>query len=598
MLAKSWAKYEMVEAIGAGSYGQVYLVEGRKAEGGQPGTHVVKRVHVADMADNELRGAINEVQVLSLLDHCNVVAYRDHYVDDEGHLNIVMEYCAQGDLAKLIDARKQAKHPLKQDEIAYWGFQLLQAVKYVHGIGIIHRDVKPANVFLTANSILKLADFGISKLVSATTAAKTVIGTMFYIAPEICESKPYTSQADVWSCGCVLYELAALEKAFHGANMLAVVKKVTDGEYRPLPKRYSTLSKMISRMIRVDPDARATISEVIEAFYLCAGAALPAPPVDGSSDIQQQYAEWWRACQSKKDAKERDRPSPRPKKQQTPPDASGGHKASASKREPRQLCDEFPANDPRELSTSRRANPSTSTRTKCCRIPDLLRFGATMSTAGSSFGSAGGDCPDPLDLDDSELDPASSAARPVGRPGGRRPRQPPDTRPRHPRRGQKARGSNELDDGFSPRTDPEPPGSAGHTHGSQGKVQTGAGKARRVRREKDKDKAKKEAQPRTQAPPSGEARGGGGRGSSPSSSDGGYSMDDFEDPDEERHRYSDESFEQYEGTAGEESDSPTPAKPSSAEWAAIRAAIEIDHDTDRQATIVRGRCAQGQHSGA
>lgn len=88
-------------------------------------------------------------------------------------------------------------------------------LEYIHGWKILHRDIKLQNIFLTGNNTIKLGDFGISKVLESTVeAAMTVVGTPYYMSPEVCESKPYTFKSDVWALGCVLYELCALEHAF------------------------------------------------------------------------------------------------------------------------------------------------------------------------------------------------------------------------------------------------------------------------------------------------------------------------------------------------------------------------------------------------
>ena len=149
VIPATWTRYSKLQTVGAGSYGQVYLAEGNPEKGGMEGVHVVKRVHVADLPEEEMRGAINEVQILSLLNHFNIISYTDHFVDADGFLNIVMEHCSQGDLSKRIETCKAANSHFKQNEIAFWAFQLAQGMKYIHSIGIIHRDLKPANIFLT-----------------------------------------------------------------------------------------------------------------------------------------------------------------------------------------------------------------------------------------------------------------------------------------------------------------------------------------------------------------------------------------------------------------------------------------------------------------
>ena len=85
-------------------------------------------------------------------------------------------------------------------------------LEYIHGRKVLHRDIKVSNIFLTGNNTVKLGDFGISKVLDATyDQAQTVVGTPYYMSPEVCENKPYTQKSDVWSLGCVLYELCALD---------------------------------------------------------------------------------------------------------------------------------------------------------------------------------------------------------------------------------------------------------------------------------------------------------------------------------------------------------------------------------------------------
>ena len=100
-------------------------------------------------------------------------------------------------------------------------------LEYIHGWKILHWDIKLQNIFLTGNNTIKLGDFGISKVLESTVeAAMTVVGTPYYMSPEVCESKPYTFKSDVWALGCVLYELCTLKHAFNAENLLGLVFKI------------------------------------------------------------------------------------------------------------------------------------------------------------------------------------------------------------------------------------------------------------------------------------------------------------------------------------------------------------------------------------
>ena len=108
-----------------------------------------------------------------------------------------------------------------------WFVQICLALEYIHRRKILHRDLKSQNIFLTKNNTIKLGDFGISTvLTSMVDFALSVQGTPYYMSPEICQSKPYTYTSDVWSLGCILYELCTLQHAFSGENLLGLVFKI------------------------------------------------------------------------------------------------------------------------------------------------------------------------------------------------------------------------------------------------------------------------------------------------------------------------------------------------------------------------------------
>lgn len=141
------------------------------------------------------------------------------------------------------------------------------ALKYVHKMRILHRDLKTQNIFLTRDSkVIKLGDFGISKVLDGTLdMAKTVIGTPYYMSPELCENQPYGKASDVWSLGCILYELCVLKHAFDATNICGLIFKILNGSYPPIPETYSpALRNLVAVMLSRKPEDRPRLESIIE----------------------------------------------------------------------------------------------------------------------------------------------------------------------------------------------------------------------------------------------------------------------------------------------------------------------------------------------
>lgn len=154
---------------------------------------------------------------MEVLNHPNICRFREVYKTKKGKLCIVMDYCDGGDLQKTVKAKAKEKDKKGQqvyfteDEVLNWFTQICLAIKHVHDKKILHRDLKSQNLFMTKRGIVKLGDFGISRILSNTKSkAKTVVGTPFYLSPEIIRSESYNFKSDIWSLGVLLYEMAAL----------------------------------------------------------------------------------------------------------------------------------------------------------------------------------------------------------------------------------------------------------------------------------------------------------------------------------------------------------------------------------------------------
>ena len=160
--------YKRERVIGRGSFGTAYLVRCRT----DSRHYVLKRLDLGHMNKKEQDEAMNEARVLEKLRrHPNIIRVREHFVE-EGRLCIVMDFADGGDLAQRIEAQKdsaansEAPEPFSEDMVLDWFVQICLALKHAHDRKVLHRDLKPQNIFLTRKNMVRLGDFGISKVLS------------------------------------------------------------------------------------------------------------------------------------------------------------------------------------------------------------------------------------------------------------------------------------------------------------------------------------------------------------------------------------------------------------------------------------------------
>merc|ERR1719253_1924302 len=182
-----------------------------------------------------------------------------------------MQYCEGGDLATYIKDMAKRKMRIREVQIMNYFVQIVQALQYIHQSRILHRDLKTSNLFLMkSKQVVKLGDFGISRVLEGSIeAAITVVGTPYYMSPEVCENKPYTFKSDVWSLGCVLYELCMLKHAFSADNLLGLVYKIVSDKYEPIPSMYSPeLNTLIKGMLTKVADQRPSVRDLLADPYV------------------------------------------------------------------------------------------------------------------------------------------------------------------------------------------------------------------------------------------------------------------------------------------------------------------------------------------
>ena len=253
--------FNILSKIGEGSYSTVLKVQ--RIEDGN--IYALKRVKFYKLSEKEKENALNEIRILASVKNKNVISCKEAFFDEkDSSLGIVMEYADKGDLFQLITERKKTKNYFTEQEVWKIFIQLLNGLKALHDFKILHRDIKSANVFLFKGGICKLGDLNVSK-VARKGLGYTQTGTPYYASPEVWEEKPYDSKSDVWSLGCVMYEMITLRPPFQAKSMEELYKKVMRGNYPRIPSKYSEdLSDAIKLMIQVEAGARPSCEELLK----------------------------------------------------------------------------------------------------------------------------------------------------------------------------------------------------------------------------------------------------------------------------------------------------------------------------------------------
>ncbi|KAF4144926.1 Protein kinase domain [Phytophthora infestans] len=276
-------KYVKVRKIGQGSYGSAFLATRKSADASEQKQQFVIKEIVLDPRDQA--NAQREARLLAALDHPNIIACKESFLLKPSTsslaylgrhqqrptvLCIVTEFADGGDLSNELEKRAKRRAVFEPDELLGLFVQVCLALKHLHDRKILHRDVKPANIFLTKAGVVKVGDLGVATVLSHTLAcAQTSIGTPYYTAPEICLGKRYNAKADVWSLGCVLFEMASFMHVFDGRSQRQLFENIVRGVTPQLPacgnlnsiKR--ELQALVDDMLRKEPRARPSVNQLI-----------------------------------------------------------------------------------------------------------------------------------------------------------------------------------------------------------------------------------------------------------------------------------------------------------------------------------------------
>ena len=253
--------FEIIKQIGSGAFSTVSLV--RRKQDNE--IYALKRVELSKMQQNEKDNSLNEIRLLASVNHSNIIAYKESFYEESTNtLNIILEYADGGDLQSKISAHKNINKYFNEKTIWSIFIQMVYGIKELHDRNIIHRDLKSANIFLMKNGICKLGDLNVSK-VAKTGLLKTQTGTPYFASPEVWSGKQYGLKSDIWSLGCILYQMATLKMPFQGNNFKEVYNNVSKCKYHPLPNIYSKeLDLIIKKLLQIEPEKRPSCQEILK----------------------------------------------------------------------------------------------------------------------------------------------------------------------------------------------------------------------------------------------------------------------------------------------------------------------------------------------
>ena len=253
--------FEIINKIGNGSYSEVFKVR-RKTDSK---IYALKKVKLKNLKEKEKNNSLNEIRILASIKSPFVISYKEAFITDEDKtLNLVMEYADGGDLYQKIKLFKKKKLFFEEKDVWKIFIQITRGLKSLHELNILHRDFKSANIFLFEDGAAKIGDLNVSKILNKSLG-HTQTGTPYYASPEVWNNSPYDCKSDIWSLGCILYEMLTLNPPFHADDFDGLYKKVIAGKYNKINSRYSEdMNEILALLFKINPKERPNCDEILK----------------------------------------------------------------------------------------------------------------------------------------------------------------------------------------------------------------------------------------------------------------------------------------------------------------------------------------------
>ncbi|KZV43575.1 phosphoenolpyruvate carboxylase kinase 1-like [Dorcoceras hygrometricum] len=261
--------YRVGEEIGRGRYGVVFRCHSLHTGDCVAVKSIEKRLIQDDAVDSLCIS--NEAKLMSLVsDHTNVLGIFDVYEDDE-FLHMVLEYCGSADLYQRITSLPVFSE-LEAHRVM---LQLMEAISHCHSRGVAHRDIKPDNIFFNSYNVLKLADFGSAGYFHSGELMSGIVGTPYYVAPEVVAGREYNEKVDIWSAGVILYIMLSGIPPFYGDSATEIFESVLRANLR-FPKSYFAsasceVKDLLRQMLCKDVRRRFSAEQVLAHPWITDG---------------------------------------------------------------------------------------------------------------------------------------------------------------------------------------------------------------------------------------------------------------------------------------------------------------------------------------
>ena len=257
-------EYIIKQTLGKGSYGIVYKVQKKNTNE----IYVIKQIALRGLSQKEIDEVRQEAKILSSINSDFVVKYYDSFEEND-NINIVMEYCDEGDLNDFIIKKKESQTLIEEDLIWNLFIKITIGLAHIHQMKILHRDLKTMNIFLKNGFQVKIGDLGVAKILLKNSFAKTLIGTPYYLSPEICQEKPYNDKSDVWALGCILYELCTFKHPFDAKSQGALILKIMNNTPENINNTYSKdLCNLIHLLLEKESEKRPSCKDILNLDFI------------------------------------------------------------------------------------------------------------------------------------------------------------------------------------------------------------------------------------------------------------------------------------------------------------------------------------------